>query len=679
MTQALFSWEQPSPSYQHASAEAYAAFLREYLGESRSVPFYLRMREQFIQAYPDLRTWFEAPLTERIGRLYGESDHAFHMVHRPSYLARAYLYYLVLTGSIRFDWDWLLPIQLDIWKMLAHFHLDLGLPTLLEKAVALGYSRTSAKQALKWVLCRVFLHEPYAVLNPQVGTLTLEFIEAVRQFSTRPDLSQLYGSVEQYHRQRRGYQSHMHLAHVVLYHSGCTPVEPHRIMPLYAERPGLKPRMEAVVTKYLAARRLTYAPNTVEKMNLTLRHFASWLEYTCPEVETFAQVTREHILAFAEALETMPMPRTGQPLASWSKIRFISCLSLFFRETAAWGWEDVPGRPLLGPGDLPKTPLRVPRYIPADELSRLMEAIRTLGCPFQRAALLIARWSGARRDEIRRLSVDCLDQYPDGTARLRIPAGKTKKERLVPVNDEAAEAIRVVQMVRTGERGFRDSSTGVVTHYLFMNHGKLLSANYLFDAPLTRTCQAAGLTTADGKRLIHPHRFRHTVGTQLAEKGAKLRTIMSVLGHSSVGMSMVYAYISDQEVLKDYQAVLGPGATIAGPCAETLRAGTLSEAAVDWLKTNFIKTELELGRCLRLPKEGPCECDLYLTCAKFVTTPAYAPRLRRRRRIERELIEDAIAHGWQREVERHQCTVRRIEQLLADLAEPLDGPEATDS
>jgi len=471
----------------------------------------------------------------------------------------------------------------------------------------------------------------------------------------------------------------MHLAHVVLYHHGCTPVEPHRIMPLYAERPGLKPRMEAVVIKYLAARRLTHAPNTVEKMNLTLRHFASWLEQTSPEVETFAQVTREHILAFAEALETMPMPRTGQPLAAWSKIRFFSCLSLFFRETAAWGWEDVPGRPLLGPGDLPKTPLRVPRYIPSDELSRLMETIRTLECPFQRAALLIARWSGARRDEIRRLSVDCLDQYPDGTARLRIPAGKTKKERLVPVNDEAAEAIRVVQMVRTGERGFRDSYTGVVTHYLFMNHGKLLSANYLFDAPLTRTCQAAGLTTADGKRLIHPHRFRPTVGTQLAEKGAKLRTIMSVLGHSSVGMSMVYAYISDQEVLKDYQAVLGPGATIAGPCAETLRAGTLSEAAVDWLKTNFLKTELELGRCLRLPQEGPCECDLYLTCAKFVTTPEYVPRLRRRRRIERELIEDAIAHGWQREVERHQCTVRRIEQLLADLAEPLDGPEATDS
>ena len=76
--------------------------------------------------------------------------------------------------------------------------------------------------------------------------------------------------------------------------------------------------------------------------------------------------------------------------------------------------------------------------------------------------------------------------------------------------------------------------------------------------------------------------------------------------------------------------------------------------------------------------EGPCECDLYLTCTKFVTSPAYAPRLRRRRRIEQELGEDARQHGWQREVERHQYTVRRIEQLLTELGETIDGLEAID-
>src|ERR1700741_5284939 len=126
-------------------------------------------------------------------------------------------------------------------------------------------------------------------------------------------------------------------------------------------------------------------------------------------------------------------------------------------------------------------------------------------------------------------------------------------------------------------------------------------------------------------------------------------------------MSMVYAQISDREVLRDYQAVLGPGATIAGPLAAQLRAGELPASAVDWLKSNFLKTEMELGHCLRLPQEGPCECDLYLTCAKFVTTPAYAPRLKERRKLELVLARDAADRGWPHEQERHLSIAARLE------------------
>jgi hypothetical protein len=180
------------------------------------------------------------------------------------------------------------------------------------------------------------------------------------------------------------------------------------------------------------------------------------------------------------------------------------------------------------------------------------------------------------------------------------------------------------------------------------------------------------LVDARGKPRITAHRFRHTVGTQLAERGAKLHTIMSVLGHQSPHMSMVYARISDAEVLRDYRSVLGPGASIAGPGAEAIRAGKLTDTAVDWLKSNFIKTELELGHCLRLPSEGLCECDLYLNCAKFVTTPAYAKRLRERRKLELTLAEDARERAWPREVERHCGIAKRIEQLLGDLDERLE-------
>ncbi|MGR6924340.1 tyrosine-type recombinase/integrase [[Actinomadura] parvosata] len=175
---------------------------------------------------------------------------------------------------------------------------------------------------------------------------------------------------------------------------------------------------------------------------------------------------------------------------------------------------------------------------------------------------------------------------------------------------------------------------------------------------------------------VSAHRFRHTVGTQLAERGAKLHTIMKVLGHSSVSMALVYAQVSDREVLRDYKSVLEPGAVIAGPAADELKSGTLPAEAVDWLKSNFLKTELELGHCLRLPTEGPCECDLYLTCAKFVTTPDYAPRLQARLDVEQQLIQDADERGWTREVERHQAVVRRLEALLADLGQ---GPHPDDA
>jgi integrase len=409
--------------------------------------------------------------------------------------------------------------------------------------------------------------------------------------------------------------------------------------------------MEAVLARYLTARRLTDRPRTVKNFDLALRRFIRWIEQAHPAIETFAEVTRDHVLQFAEEFEAMVNPRTKRPPGAGSKLIMLGCLAVFFRDVACWGWEDAPLHPLLQGRDLPRRPKSIPRYIPDDELTRLMTAIRALECPYQKAALLIARWSGARRGEIQRLDVDCLDRYPDGTTRLRIPAGKTKS--------------------------FRDELTGLMTRYLFVRYGERLSCYYLFDAPLSKACKAAGLVAESGKPLVSAHRFRHTVGTQLAERGAKLHTIMKILGHDSAQMSVIYAQISDQAVLHDYQAVLGPQAIVAGPAAEHIRSGEFTPAELAWLQANYFKTELELGRCLRLPQEGPCECELYLTCAKFVTTPVYAPRLRRRR-IEQELVEDAAAHGWQREIERHQCTIRRLEQLLTDLGEPIEGPEATD-
>jgi len=222
------------------------------------------------------------------------------------------------------------------------------------------------------------------------------------------------------------------------------------------------------------------------------------------------------------------------------------------------------------------------------------------------------------------------------------------------------------------DRPILDERTGEHVRFVFYRRSGRISPDYLLQDSLKTVCTLAGLVNPNGKPTVTAHRFRHTVGTQLAERGAKLHTIMSVLGHQTPHMSMVYARISDAEVLRDYHSALGPGEMIAGPGAEAIRAGKLSCSAIDWLKSNFIKTELELGHCLRLPSEGPCECDLYLSCAKFVTTKAYADRLRDRRKLELALAGDAHNRAWPREVERHRGTAGRIEQLLADLDEPIE-------
>jgi integrase len=674
----------PSLSFYHASAQEWETFVRRFATSKKYQAALLLYRRQFVVWYPDLEEWFAAPLVERVGRSDEEcrQNVGHHDVqYRASYHARHYLAFLALCGYARFDWDWLIAVrQFRPASLFTCAAGDMGMTHLLDDAFHLGTASQHTTSAFHWLIHRILMHTGVPDIEQITDVELQEFEQALDCFAERPDVDALYGSVDEYRKRLKSRKISLHQLQLVLYHRGQVNREPQRVVNAPSRRVFMvhKPRMQEILARYLTARSLTDEPATVKRLDLVMREFVDWIEQTYPETQTFAEVTREHVLEYAEALNTRLGMFTSQPLALSSKRLIMTKVAQFFREVSYWGWEDVPPRPLLLPGELPKRPLRIPRYIPEPELERLMGAIRALDCPYQQAALLIARWSGARRGEIRRLEVDCLDNYPDGTPRLRIPAGKTYQERVIPIHEEAAAAIRTLQARHCGERGLVDRKTGIITRYLFMHRGRLFGARYLFECAIEKACQAASLVTPDGKPTVTPHRFRHTVGTQLAQRGARLRTIQKILGHESAAMSLAYLGISEEDVRQDYQAVLGEQATIAGPGAELLRSGHLTQLEVTWLKDHYFQTELELGRCLRLPQEGPCECDLYLTCAKFVTTPAYAPRLRRRRRIEQELVEDAAIHGWPREVERHQCTIRRLEQLLTDLREPIEGPEAPD-
>jgi integrase len=675
----------------HAERASYKAWVHEHVTGYGARWARMDAYDRFVERWPLLQDWFDAPLRQRlIDRetcVRGQHPHGGASVIMP------YLTYLSLVRRVRLDYPILLGRTfISPFRHQAR-HGGIGIDMdLFERHVSrlgeLGYA--TPRETLQWPLGRMLLHRGDPDLSALMMSDLDELSQAVETFSARlrldplrdfyarlPAGQQAEDSVRSYLRTAIG---RVHATHVLLFdidQVDRTPVAriaaggwSDHLAP--ADAP---PKIAAVMQRYLRLHLDANLdrPQTVRHARDALHRLMRWLAAAHPAITSLAELHREHAEEFLCWLGAQTNQHTGEPLSLTTKRSVVTLITRFVTETAAWQWDDVPARVLFTRADIPKINRPLPRFIPDHELAALMTAVDQLPNPYQRAALIVARWSGARRDEIRRLAVDCLDSYPDGHPRLRIPVGKGHTERSIPLHPQAAEVLQpLIERARTQRSRPRfDPSAGRAVQHLFFQRGRLLSNGFLFDMSLKAACTAAGLVDSTGRQTITAHRFRHTIGTQLAEGGARIQTIMAVLGHRTPNMSIIYASLSDPTVKQQYQDALdrhlGPDVTLAGPAADALREHRLDPEAVSWLQTNFLKTELELGHCLRTPAEGPCECDLVLTCSKFLTTSDYAPRLRARLDVEQHLIEDATARGWQREIERHTTTRRRIEQLLDEL------------
>ena len=650
--------------------------------------------DRFVERWPVLQDWFDAPLRQRLldkeNCVRGQHPHGGASVIMP------YLTYLSLVDGVGLDYPVLLArtFTSPFKHQMRYGGLGIDLD-LFDRHVArleqLGYARGAAQ--LTWPLGRMMLHRG----DPDMTALGMddltEFRAAIDAFTARLRLEPLREFYARAPDARppaeiaNGYFApaiaKLHSVHVLLFNvDQVQPPPPGRIgagrwVDSLAPE-SAPPKIRAVLERYLQLHLQANLdrPQTVRHSRDALRRLVTWMAQAHPEMASLADLHREHAEEFLRWLGTQTSQHTGAPLSISFRRSIVTLITRFVTETAAWEWDDVPARVLFTRSDIPKINHPVPRFIPDHELAALMTAVDQLPDPYQRAALIVARWSGARRDEIRRLALDCLDSYPDGHPRLRIPVGKGYAERMIPLHPQAADALQpVIDLARQQQARRRfDPSAGRPVQHVFLLRGKLLSNAFLFDLSLKAACAAAGLVDSGGRPTITAHRFRHTIGTQLAEGGARIQTIMAVLGHRTPNMSIIYSTLSDPTVKRQYQDALdrhlGPDVTLAGPAADALREHRLDPEAVSWLQTNFLKTELELGHCLRTPAGGPCECDLVLTCSKFLTTSDYAPRLRARLSVEQQLIEDATTRGWQREVERHAATRSRIVGLLDDLSQP---------
>ena len=188
----------------------------------------------------------------------------------------------------------------------------------------------------------------------------------------------------------------------------------------------------------------------------------------------------------------------------------------------------------------PRLPRRLTPHLTVDEAFALLDAPAG-DAPLDRrnrAILELFYGAGIRLAELVGLDLGDLD-LAQGLARV---LGKGRKERIVPMGDKAAAALRAYLAVRS-----RLEARDRPHEALFLNHrgGRLGARGVAF--VLGRCVARSGL----GKR-ISPHTLRHSFATHLLQAGADLRAIQELLGHARLGTTQRYTHVDVQHLMAVY-------------------------------------------------------------------------------------------------------------------------------
>ncbi len=444
----------------HADRATYKAWVHRHCASYAVRWARLDDYDRFLDRWPSLQDWFDAPLRQRL--LDKENCPRGQRPHGGASVIMPYLTYLSLVHGVGLDYPVLLARTFNSpFKQQARYG-GLGVDAeLFDRHVVrltqLGYA--TARTQLVWPLGRMLLHRG----DPDLTALGVDDLDELRAaidaFTARLRLDPVRELYSRAPIQRppevtadgylRSAIARLHAVHVLLFDLGQLDRPPTGRVTADTWVSQLAPevapaKIRAVLERYLRLHLDANLdrPQTVRHARDALHRLVHWMTQTHPEMTSLADLHREHAEQFLRWLGTQTNQQTGAPLSLSYRRSVITLITRFVTETAAWSWEDVPARVLFTRADIPKINHPLPRFIPDHELAALMTAVEALPNPYQRAALIVARWSGARRDEIRRLAVDCLDTYPDGHPRLRIPVGKGHAERSIPLHPQAADALQ---------------------------------------------------------------------------------------------------------------------------------------------------------------------------------------------------------------------------------------------
>lgn len=213
-------------------------------------------------------------------------------------------------------------------------------------------------------------------------------------------------------------------------------------------------------------------------------------------------------------------------------------------------------RSLSGEIDLPRTRRSLPAVLRPDEVERLLVALaapRDSGelatADAQRARALgeLLYGSGGRVSEIVDLNLDGID-LTEGTVRL---FGKGRRERVVPIGEPAADAVRTYldagRVTHAGASARSGGAAPELSALLLARGGARLRREAAWTAIRT-AASAAGLGSE-----IHPHTLRHSFATHLLDGGADLRVVQELLGHADIATTQLYTHLLGNHVRDAYK------------------------------------------------------------------------------------------------------------------------------
>ncbi|HWZ46261.1 MAG TPA: tyrosine recombinase XerC [Candidatus Saccharimonadales bacterium] len=270
------------------------------------------------------------------------------------------------------------------------------------------------------------------------------------------------------------------------------------------------------------------SPHTLRGYHNELRRFAHFLG---PEMR-WKDIDHVMVRSFLSHLHE-------QGLSKVSVARALAALRSMYKWLAREGMVQQNPAKLVSS---PKLPKKLPRVPTLEEMNTLLDGAQPDQAAFperDRAIFELLYGCGLRNSEL--VGIELADIHEaNGTILIR---GKGKKQRYVPLEGKAGEALKLYLAARQPVL----AATGKSTLRLLINQrgGPLTTRSV---ARIVKQVAVASGLPPD----VHPHTLRHAFGTHMLTEGADLRAIQELLGHERLSTTQKYTQLSIEHVMEVY-------------------------------------------------------------------------------------------------------------------------------